>query len=81
VIYAAMTAGAAVGIFSWNRYLAILLRALRYSQKSTCEKCGAYSRFGVLDSTRAYAENDADGSDGPWLKVKCLRCGNEWTMA
>lgn len=81
LMYAAMLAGGAVGIFSWNRYLAILFRALRFSQSSTCEECGAYSRFGVLDSTRRPVENDADGRDGSWLRVKCQRCGHEWTMA
>ena len=77
----AIIGGGALGIVSLNRYIAILFRALRLAERSTCKNCGAYARFSVLDSTRAHIEDIAGDHDGLWLKVKCNTCGNEWTMA
>jgi len=80
LMYAAMLARGGIGIFSLNRYIAILFRALRLSQRSTCENCGTYARFSVLDSGRANTEEAVRGRDGTWLKLRCSRCGHEWTM-
>lgn len=80
LMYAAMIGGGALGIVSLNRYAAILVRALRLSQRSTCKNCGAYARFSVLDSARGPIGDDADSRDGLWLKVKCKTCSHEWTM-
>lgn len=80
-MYAAMLGGGATGIFSLNRYIAILFRALRLAERSTCKNCGAYARFSVLDSARGPAEDAADGRDEVWLKLRCTTCGHEWTMA
>ena len=79
-IYAGMLAGGAIGIFSLNRYIAILFRALRLAQRSACGSCGAYARFSVLDSARGPEEDAVEGRDGVWLKLKCNSCGREWTM-
>jgi hypothetical protein len=81
LMYAAIIGGGAIGIFSLNRYTALLFRALRLAGQSTCKNCGAYARFGVLDSARGLIEDAADDRDRPWLKVKCKTCGHEWTMA
>ena len=80
LMYASMLAGGAIGIFSLNRYIAILFRALRLSRRAICENCGAYSRFSVLDSGRADIEEES-GRDGTWLKLSCSGCGHEWTMS
>jgi hypothetical protein len=69
------TGSVALGIFSWGRYRVILFRALRFSERSYCEKCRAYARFNVLDSARA-EEDDS----GAWLKVRCRECTHEWTI-
>ena len=81
LIYAGIIGGGAIGIVSLNRYTALLFRALRLAGQSTCKGCGAYARFGVLDSARGPVEDAEDDREGPWLKVKCRTCGHEWTMA
>jgi hypothetical protein len=81
LMYAAIIGGSAIGIFSLDRYTALLFRALRLAERSTCTNCGAYARFSVLDSARGPVEDAADDRDGLWLKVKCKTCGHEWTMA
>lgn len=72
--------GVALGIVSWDRYRVILFRALRLSERSVCEKCRAYARFSVIDSGRSDASNNAGAPAGTWLRVKCKKCGYEWTM-
>jgi len=79
LMFAAIIGGGALGIVSFNRYIALLFRALRLAERSTCKNCGAYARFSVLDSTRVHVGDDA--GDGVWLKVKCKACGHDWTMA
>lgn len=81
LMYAAMIGGGALGMVSLNRYIALLFRALRLAERSTCKNCGAYARFSVLDSARSPVGDDADGRYGLWLRVKCKTCGQEWTMA
>jgi len=81
LMFAAIIGGGALGIVSFNRYIALLFRALRLAERSTCKNCGAYARFSVLDSTRVHVGDDAGDPDGVWLKVKCKACGHDWTMA
>jgi hypothetical protein len=81
LMYTAMATSGAIGVFSLNRYIATLFRALRLAKRSSCEICGAYARFGVLDSMRGPTEEDSDGREAFWLKVKCKACGHEWIMA
>jgi len=81
VMFAVMLGGTALGIFSWNRYRAILFRALQLSERSTCEGCGAHARFSVVDSGRAYVGDIVENHDEAWLKVRCAKCGHQWTMA
>lgn len=69
----------ALGVFTLNRYLAMLIRALKLSERSICDKCQAYARFNVLDSGPRAPDESAE-RDLSWLKVKCRGCGHEWVM-
>jgi hypothetical protein len=79
-LLALILAGGALGILSWERYRVLLFRALRLSERSICEKCRAYARFSVLDSARGDVQDGEQVRGESWLRVKCKRCGYEWTM-
>ncbi len=76
--------GGLVGLFSWQRYKAIMSVAECYGDHSTCAQCGAYARFDVLDwgdaPPVAPSGTAAARAAGPWLKVRCRKCGNLWTL-
>ena len=69
LMFAAIVAGGALGLFSWDRYRTILFPALQLSERSTCEKCGAHARFSVIDSGREDIQETVEHR------------GHQWTMA
>jgi hypothetical protein len=81
---AAILGGGLVGLFSWQRYKAIMSVAECYGDHSTCAQCGAYARFEVVDwgdpPPAAPRGAAATRAAGPWLRVRCRKCGNLWTM-
>lgn len=81
MMFTVIMIGTALGILSWGRYKTILFRALQLSERSTCDKCGVHARFSVVDSGRADAEETVESPEGAWLKVKCAKCGHQWTIA
>jgi hypothetical protein len=81
MMFATIIGAAALGILSWGRYRAILFPALQLSERSTCKKCGTHARFIVIDSGREDIQETAENREGAWLKVKCVKCGHQWTMA
>ena len=42
--------------------------------------CRAYARFSVVDSARHDAVETGKRTGISWLRVKCQKCGNEWTI-
>jgi hypothetical protein len=71
-------AGGAVGLVSWNRYRGLMIRAERLGDHSTCANCHAYAKFEIVESGRAPAEPLLAAS--PWIRVRCRKCGNQWTL-
>lgn len=74
--------GAGLSIVAWQRYKTIMFRAERMADGATCAKCGVYGAFTVLRFGTAPEESDAQDSapEEVWLKVKCRKCTNEWTI-
>jgi hypothetical protein len=78
--------GVVLSLAAFKRYRLIMTRAERYGDRSTCAQCKAYSRFDVIASGTDGAVRASDASpddDAPpeaWLRVRCRKCGNEWTM-
>ena len=69
----------ALGIYSLGRYRALLLRAEAIARRATCKGCETYGRITVLESGSSQAE--AGGEERiPWIKVRCRKCGNGWTI-
>ncbi|MFO1362247.1 MAG: hypothetical protein U1F45_07175 [Burkholderiales bacterium] len=81
---ALVVGGGILGLYSWQRYQAIMTVAECYGGHSTCAQCGAYARFEVLDwgdpPPAAPSGAQPAAAVGPWLKVRCRKCGNGWTM-
>ena len=49
LMLALVLGGGFVGLFSWQRYKAIMTVAEIYGDHSTCGQCNAYAKFEVLD--------------------------------
>jgi hypothetical protein len=75
---AVIGAAGAVGWASWQRYKTIMAEAERLSYRSTCEGCGTYAKFDVLDSGESQPEESP--TTNTWLRVRCRKCGHPWTM-
>jgi hypothetical protein len=76
--------GGLLGLFSWRRYKAIMSVAEGYGDRSTCAQCGAYAKFEVLDwgdpPPVAPSGTTSAAAIGPWMKVRCRKCSNLWTL-
>jgi hypothetical protein len=74
-----MLAGGAVGTWALMRYVRMLLTAQYAAERSVCAKCKTY---GLLDATgpaAAPGRKDTDVAIMP-TRVRCRKCGNEWTI-
>ena len=74
--------GGWLGLFSWTRYQSIMSRAERLGDQSTCAHCRHYGSLQVTASGPLspldYAR-DQERAD-VWLRVRCRKCGHEWSM-
>ena len=63
-------------------YFKVLFRAEHFATQAVCSGCGVYGVLAVLSSAAPgaldHGDGDAAGSD--WLKVRCKKCGHDWTM-
>ena len=60
------------GLATWAvyRYLTILLHAEHVGEHSTCERCAAYGLLELRNVDPGRAS----------VRVRCRKCGNEWTI-
>lgn len=77
--FVASAIGTVLALFCGHRYLRALVLTQNLSDRATCPRCSAYAAFNVLRSSRAQAEDTQDLAS-VWLKVKCRKCDNEWTI-
>lgn len=77
--FVASAIGTVLALFGGHRYLRALVITQNLSDRATCPRCNAYAAFNVLRSSRAQAD-DAQDLASVWLKVKCRKCDNEWTI-
>ena len=57
-----------IGWYALQRYLSMLLLALRLSERSTCARCGTYGRYRLIGATARS------------MTVSCRNCEREWTI-
>ena len=69
----------ALGVYSLGRYRVLLLRAEAIARCATCKTCETYGRITVLESG-ASATGPTAEERFPWLKVRCRKCSNAWTI-
>lgn len=71
--------GGAVGVWALLRYIQMLVMAQHAADRSVCARCKAY---GLLEATGSGARRSGGATDvviAP-TRVRCRRCGNEWTI-
>jgi len=66
-----------VCVWSFRRYHALLIRAEHLGEHSVCGRCAVYGALEVVQTGGANAGVDADAA---WLKVRCRKCGHQWTI-
>lgn len=76
--------GGWVSLTGWAYYRRIMTVTGHVSDHAVCSRCEASGRFDVLDAGPGLQQQDA-GNATPdtrerWLKVRCRKCGNEWTI-
>ncbi len=75
--------GVALSLFGVSRYARMFSLAQRLAGRATCSSCGTYAAFTLLSGGPDSTDADPDAheaSDGIWLRVKCRKCGNTWTL-
>jgi hypothetical protein len=82
-VIAIVVSAAALGLYSWRRYITVLERAERYGERSTCPECKTYARFDILSTgldEAAPAALAVAPLEAAWLRVQCRKCGTAWRM-
>lgn len=84
VLLAVVFGAAALGWYSWRRYITVLARAETYGSHSNCPACQTYGRFEILATGHAaegpYRDPQAATLPCPWLRVRCRKCANVWRI-
>jgi len=70
-------AGIVLCVKTVRAYFTMLFRAERYAQQSVCGRCNVYAGLHVVSAPHA----DAESTAGEWLRVRCRKCGHDWTMS
>ena len=72
-----LTAAAlAACVWSFRRYINMLVATQRAAEHSVCRECQTYGRLDLLRAGSAPPEVEPD----PWLRVRCRKCGHEWII-
>jgi len=84
---AAITFSAVIlGVVAWRRYMVILDRAEWVAEQSNCPACGYYGSLAVeaagFDTMAAAEKRTATRAESgtAWIRVRCRKCGHEWTI-
>jgi hypothetical protein len=84
VAWLVLVSGAlALATWALYRYLTILAYAEHIGEHSTCGKCSAYGIIEVTGTRESAPRAENDDGKGPVssaLRVRCRRCGHEWTI-
>lgn len=76
-----IAAGLALGFKTVLIYFRMLFRAERFAAQATCDECKTYGVIEVLTASGSGTQALAGAGNGDWLKVRCRKCGHDWTMA
>lgn len=76
---AAMAASGWAGVWSLARYLAMLSLAAHAAERSVCRNCSAYGILEVIGLRGQPPSGNAGITLTP-VRVRCRKCGHEWTI-
>jgi len=62
-------------------YFTTLFRAEHFASQAVCSGCKTYGVIEVLASPVHESRDLADTAGSAWFKVRCRKCGHDWTMA
>lgn len=79
-LLALIVGGGIACIVSLVRYKDMLTGAQRAAEHSICGSCSAYGVLEVVRSGITHAEALPQAKAVPWVRVRCRKCGNEWTI-
>jgi len=74
-----MLGAGAVGSWAFLRYVRMLVTAQHAADRSVCAKCRSYGLLDAVGPGVQRGRGDADSLIAP-TRVRCRRCGNEWTI-
>jgi len=74
-----MFGAGAVGSWAFLRYVQMLVTAQHAADRSVCAKCRSYGLLDAVGPGMRRGGSDADSLIAP-TRVRCRRCGNEWTI-
>lgn len=60
-----------IGYWALRRYLFLLMRAEVVANQASCEDCGEYGRFTIVDAEDQPLET----------RVCCMKCAHKWTIS
>lgn len=76
ILLVTLVAGATgIAVSAWRRFQLALVFAESFAGQATCRRCGAYAKWDVTASG-----GEAAGASGPWLRVRCRQCGEQWRI-
>ncbi len=67
-------------IVAWRRFSVLLQRAEQFASDAACPSCGAWGKFNLLASESEDADDPPEAGRPHWMRVKCAKCGNAWTL-
>ena len=61
-------------------YFKVLFRAEHFAEQAVCGACQTYGVIQVIATSAQTAQDRADPGKSEWFKVRCRKCGHDWTM-
>src|SRR6187401_2303159 len=79
-LYVALTAaGIALCYKAVTLYFRGLFLAEHFASQAVCSACQTYGRIEVLALPAVASPGAGDTVDGDWFRVRCRKCGHDWT--
>ena len=74
---------AAAGTFcvvAWRRFVVLLGRAEQFAGQAGCPACKTWGRFDVIAEEGSRLDDPPEAGRPHWLRVRCRRCREHWTL-
>lgn len=78
-----VTVAAAAGVgclVAWRRFTVLLTRAEQFAEQAACPGCQSWGRFDVIAEEASGRDDPPEAGRPHWLRVRCKRCQQHWTL-